>query len=240
MMFLVPDNNEEFVRQYTLARSNRKTLGLYIKNGKLEVRAPLFVPKEKIDAFVRSKEKWIAGKLPKSYQDAQQRANFSLNYGDTVLYLGKEHPIVARLGDYIGFDDDLGQFFMPPHLSPEHIKAAVVQIYRILAKHDLTNKVTYYAKHLNVVPMAVKINGAKTRWGSCSSKMNLNFSWRLIMADEATVDYVVVHELAHLIEMGHNERFWAIVASVLPDYKERQKQLKELMYHLRAENWEDC
>ena len=224
------------MHEYTLIRTKRKTIALHIKDGAVEVRAPLKMPKTDIDKFVVSKEKWIKDKLAQSNERAKRRENFTLNYGDTALYLGKEYPITARSGDRVGFSDE--QFYLPPNLSPERIKAAVVQIYKMLAKRDLTDKVIGFAKQMNVTPIAVKINSAKTRWGSCSHKKSLNFSWRLIMADDDVVDYVVVHELAHITEMNHSERFWAIVESVLPDYKERQNQLKELTRRLGVEGWE--
>jgi len=221
---------------YTLIRSNRKTIALYIRNGAVEVRAPLKAPKRDIDKFVASKEKWITDKLAASNERREQRESFSLTYGDGILYRGKGYPIAAKPGDRVGFDDEC--FYMPPDLDSEQIKHACVRIYRMLAKRDLTNKVLNFAKQMSVTPIAVKINGAKTRWGSCSGKKSLNFSWRLIMAEDAVVDYVVVHELAHITEMNHSARFWAIVENVLPDYKERQKRLKELQKKLSTEDWE--
>ena len=169
-----------------------------------------------------------------------------INYGDTAAYLGNPYPITARNSDRVGFDDEACEFYVPPHLTPENIKAAVVQVYKILAKRDLTGKVMSYAKKMNVKVASIKINGAKARWGSCSARpafagstiYNINFSWRLITADEDAVDYVVVHELAHIIEMNHSPRFWAVVESVLPDYKERQVRLKELARKLQYENWD--
>ncbi len=73
----------------------------------------------------------------------------------------------------------------------------------------------------------IRIKDQKTRWGSCSSKNNLNFSWRLIMAPERVLDYVVVHELCHLTHMNHGKEFWALVESVMPDYKDCKKWLRE-------------
>jgi len=221
---------------YVLMRSKRKTVGLYVRDGCLEVRAPLIMPKRDIDKIVASKEAWIKEKLAKSGEQAQQRENFTLNYGDLVTYFGKQYPITAKTGGRVGFDDEC--FYMPPDLSQEQIKYACVQIYRLLAKRDLTNKVIDFAKQMSVTPIAVKINGAKTRWGSCSGKKSLNFSWRLIMADEGVVDYVVIHELAHITEMNHSERFWMIVENILPDYKKRQKRLKDMQRRLNGENWE--
>ena len=221
---------------YTLTRSKRKTIALYVRNGAVEVRAPLKMAKRDIDKFVKSKEKWVTEKQAQSSERLEKRENFTLDYGDTVLYRGKDYPIAAKNGNRIGFDDTA--FYMPPDLSMEQIKAACVQIYRMLAKRDLTAKTLDFAKQMGVTPTAVKINGAKTRWGSCSAKKSINYSWRLIMADDTVIDYIVVHELSHLTEMNHSARFWAVVGSVMPDYKERQKRLKELQKQLNKENWE--
>ena len=221
---------------YTLTRSKRKTVALYIRNGAIEVRAPLKMQKADIDKFVASKEKWIADKLMQSNERQAQRESFSLTYGNTVTYRGHEYPIVSKDGNRVGFDDTA--FYMPPNLTPEQIKYACVQIYRMLAKCELTSKVLDFAKQMNVTPIAVKINSATTRWGSCSGNKSLNFSWRLIMAGDDVIDYVVVHELAHITEMNHSERFWTIVEGVLPDYKERQARLKGLQKVLSVQDWE--
>jgi predicted metal-dependent hydrolase len=221
---------------YTLTRSNRKTIGLYVRNGSVEVRAPLKVPKADIESFVRSKQEWIEKTLARSAANAEKREAFALDYGGTVTYLGRERPIAARPGDRVGFDGSA--FYMPPDLAPGQIKGACVQIYRMLAKRDLTAKTLAFAERMGVMPLSVKINGAKTRWGSCSAKRSINFSWRLIMADDDVVDYVVVHELAHITQMNHSPRFWTLVAAVLPDYEERQERLKELQARLNAEDWE--
>ena len=220
---------------YSLIRSKRKTIALYVRNGGLEVRAPLNMPKRDIDRFIASKEKWVKDKLAESGERMARRDSFALAYGDSVAYRGKQYPIAAKNGDRVGFDDE--QFYMPPGLGPEQIKNACAQIYRMLAKRDLTNKTIDFAKLMSARPAAVKINSAKTRWGSCSSKKNLNFSWRLIMADDDLVDYVVVHELAHLAEMNHSPRFWAIVEGVLPDFRERKARLRDLQRRLSGEDW---
>ena len=88
-------------------------------------------------------------------------------------------------------------------------------------------KTAYYAKLLNVSYGRITIRNQKTRWGSCSSKGNLNFNCLLMLTPDEVVDYVVVHELCHRIEMNHSKAFWNLVESVLPDYKERRKWLKE-------------
>jgi predicted metal-dependent hydrolase len=220
---------------YTLTRSQRKTVGIYIRDGAVEVRAPLKLAQADIDRFVASKAGWITGKLSESAIQAQQRNSFELHYGDRILYRGIAYPITAKPGNRVGFDGM--NFWMPPHLSSEHIKTACIQIYRLCAKQVLSEKVMIYAAKMGVRASAVKINGAKTRWGSCSARGSLNFSWRLLMAEDTVVDYVVVHELAHIFAMNHSATFWAIVERILPDYQVRQERLKTLGKRLSVENW---
>jgi len=117
-------------------------------------------------------------------------------------------------------------------------KAARIQAYKQRAKQLLPEKTAAFTARMGLKPRAVKINSAKTRWGSCSAQKNINYSWRLVMAEDDVIDYVVVHELAHLREMNHSPRFWAIVAGVLPDYRERQKRLKLLQKRLADEDWD--
>jgi len=221
---------------YTLNRSNRKTVGIYIRNGMVEVRAPLKYSQAEIDKFVTSKEKWIRDKLASSQEQTERMNAFALDYGSKIYYRGKLYPIEARPGKLAGFDGTC--FYMPLNLEPPHIKNLCIQIYRNLAKKYLTAKVAEFAPQMGVMPVSVKINNAKTRWGSCSSKKSLNFSWRLIMGDDDVIDYVVVHELAHLSQMNHSAAFWAIVKNILPDYKQRRAKLKELHRRLAEESWD--
>jgi len=222
---------------YTLIRSKRKTIAIHITEGAaVVVRAPLNVPKANIDRFVVSKQDWIGRHLAARKQHIESKAAFTLNYGDLVPMQGKKYPIAAGIGKRMGFDGAF--FYILPELSPNERKNAVIQVYRIIAKTLFTNKVFNYAKRMGVTPIAVKINGAKTRWGSCSGKNSINFSWRLIMAEDDVIDYVVVHELAHIKEHNHSGSFWMIVESVLPDYRQRQAKLKELQKRLADENWD--
>ena len=94
------------------------------------------------------------------------------------------------------------------------------------AKEYIPLRVEYFARVMGVTPSNVSINQAKTRFGSCSSKKRLNFSCNVMRYPNDAIDYVIVHELAHIKELNHSKRFWAIVEDVLPDYKERQQLLK--------------
>ena len=221
---------------YTLTRSKRKTLALYIRDGNIEVRAPLRMSKREIEKFITSKEKWILNNITVMQKQERQRESFNLDYGDTVLCRNKLCVITAINDNIVRYDDE--RFYMPADLAPDQIKYACVQIYIMIARRELTVKTYDYAKRMQVMPTAVKINSAKSRWGSCSSKKSINYSWRLIMADDDVIDYVIIHELAHILEMNHSEKFWKIVESFLPDYKERKARLKELQQRLGGEDWD--
>lgn len=95
------------------------------------------------------------------------------------------------------------------------------------ARKMIPERTAYYAAVMGVTYGRITLREQKTRWGSCSSKGNLNFNWKLGLMPDQILDYVVVHELAHRIEMNHSERFWKIVEQVLPDYRERRRWLKE-------------
>jgi len=222
---------------YTLIRTNRKTVAIHVnQDATVEVRAPLRAAKAEIDRMVASKLDWIRKHQSIRAARTEQKAAFSLRYGDTALFQGKPYPIEARPGNRAGFDGQ--RFYLPPGLPPEEIKRLMIRTYRLIAKNVLTDKAMAFGRRMGVAPAAVKINGAKTRWGSCSAKGSINFCWRLIMADEDTIGYVVVHELAHIREQNHSERFWALVAAVFPDYKARRERLKELQRRLNVEDWE--
>ena len=99
--------------------------------------------------------------------------------------------------------------------------------YRKEARRRITERAAYFAEKMGVDYGRIAIKAAKTRWGSCSARGNLNFHWKLILMPPAILDYVVVHELAHRIEMNHSPRLWAQVERILPDYRERRRWLKE-------------
>ncbi|MCL2771932.1 MAG: M48 family metallopeptidase [Oscillospiraceae bacterium] len=222
---------------YKLIRSRRKTVAIHItKDAAVEVHAPLKMAKGDIDKFVASKEKWIETHLTQREKLNTEKNSFALNYGDMTLLRGKMYYIRSRDSTNAGFDGEC--FYLPQNLNPETFKRTVVKIYKDTAKLIVRNKVSEYEKHMNVSPVAVKITSAKTRWGSCSGRNSINFSWRLVMADDDVIDYVVVHELAHIREHNHSSRFWAVVEQVFPDYKVRQNKLKLLQKQLAVQDWD--
>ncbi|MDR0446193.1 MAG: DUF45 domain-containing protein, partial [Oscillospiraceae bacterium] len=128
------------MREYELIRSRRKTIAMQARDGRLIVRAPMRASKKDIEATLAKFEPQICRMLEKNIALTEQRAGFSLDYGKRALYRGGEYPIVARSGDRAGFDDERGEFYLPPNLSPERVKYGVVQIYKMLARRHLAER----------------------------------------------------------------------------------------------------
>lgn len=106
--------------------------------------------------------------------------------------------------------------------------------YKKQAKDYLLMKCVHFSQLMGLRPCDVKINSAKTRWGSCNRKGGINFTYRLLFVPEELIDYVVVHELAHLKEMNHSDRFWSVVGQTMPDYKARRKRLREYEHQVEV------
>jgi predicted metal-dependent hydrolase len=222
---------------YSLIRSKRKTIAIHItKEGVVEVRAPFKAKQKDIDDFLNLKKDWINKHLTRIKQAQENRLEFSLNYGDNLRLMGREIPLVERSGNKVGFDGEC--FYLPPNFPPCEIKKAVIGLYKEIAKQVLVDRTFAYGKEVGLIPVAVKVNSAKTRWGSCSNKGSINYSWRLIMAEEEVIDYVIIHELAHIEELNHSPRFWVAVEGILPDYKKRQQKLRLFQKEIVHENWD--
>ncbi|MBD3329019.1 DUF45 domain-containing protein [Candidatus Dojkabacteria bacterium] len=218
-----------------IIRSDRKTIGIQItEKGEIIVRAPKIATKESIHTVLSASEKWIEKKLNKI---AQQQARYKVKKfvpGEEFLYMGEKYKLVVaeKPINKVDLHDNL---IISSKLAgnPKLARKALEDWYREELRSFVNDKARQYAQNLEVEYKKIRITGAKTRWGSCSGKKNLNFSWRLIMAPEEIIDYVVVHELCHLREMNHSKRFWELVSTIVPDWKDKRKWFKENGWLLR-------
>ena len=216
----------EISMDYTIIKSRRKTLSLTVDgDGNVIIKAPYGCPDKTIAEFAEKHSGWINEHRKKS-EDIHRKYAFS----GTFPLMGREIPIVYGSG-FLFTGDKLE---IPEGRDIGDISAQLEYIYRRAAQEYLPQRVKYFSRIMGVSPSQVKISGAEKRWGSCSGRKTINFAWRLAAASPELMDYVVVHELAHLSEMNHSPRFWAIVAAVLPDYREREKRLNEVGIRLRV------
>jgi len=210
-----------------LVRSSRRTLGLYVElDGSVTVRAPNRASRRAIEAFVAEKADWIAKQKARALQLAEERLELEKTYqaGETHLYLGEAHPLrrPAGAGKQVAFD---GRAFSLPAGCPEPA-AAFERWYRAAARKRLVERVAVLSAAHGYTVQRVRITGARTRWGSCSSKGSLNFSWRLVQAPLEVIDYVVIHELVHLEHPNHSRAFWQRVAEIRPEYAAQRAWLR--------------
>jgi predicted metal-dependent hydrolase len=221
---------------YTLIRSNRRTMAIHIlSNAHVEVRVPKTCSSASIENFVRDKEPWILRKLEMiQRQHVEPRP---LQPGDTLPYQGNEFPLYPSKDSKTFFDGNA--FYFPAALlsqdtDNEILKGALIPLYKQLTLPLVTKQAALYGALLNACPSAIKVSMAVRRWGSCSGKSSLNFSWMLAAADPRGLDYVVVHELCHIQELNQSDEFWRLVKSTLPDYTQRQALLRETAKRLQA------
>lgn len=206
-----------------LLRSKRRTIGLEItREAKLVVRAPYFVTQKDIERLIFSKRNWI---LEKQEINQQRKSEYSAKRfveGEIFYYLGQAYGFRLIDEDSIRLTECL-EF---PRQLLSQVREIIIQWYKTRAYEKIKERVEFYSKITGLPYKNIKISSARKRYGSCSSKGKLNFSWKLIMAPLEIIDYVVVHELVHLAEMNHSCRFWHKVAAIMPDYNTHRAWLK--------------
>lgn len=224
---------------YTLIRSSRKTIALKVlKDGTLQVKAPRQVSQSEIERFIEEKSDWIA----KRTAQVKSAEDFEISDGSWIRVLGVDIPVLAVPDGRFEFKRavklDHSVITIPAGADPKTVKRGIVNIYRKLAEDIILQRAAWYEAVMDLHPTKVRINNAASRWGSCSSKKSINFSWRLVMADGKAIDSVVIHELAHIKYMNHSKAFWNLVEQYCPDYKIQRKKLNRLSEKLMAENWD--
>ncbi len=196
-----------------LIRSKRKTVAIIVqRDGKVIVRAPLKASERQIRQFVESKIGWISEKKIQM-QDQAPALQRKFTAGERFPYLGQDYALSLVSGPRAGLRFE-GGFSLNQNSQAE---AALLfeKWYKAAARKVLTERVRFYAQKFGLKYQKIRISSARTRWGSCSSRGTLSFTWRLVMAPLEVVDYVVVHELAHLRVQNHSAAFWAEVAQMI-------------------------
>ena len=214
-----------------VVRSRRKTIELKIlEDTSLVVKAPLFVTDREINKVVQRHRKWIEKNMKTLDMRSRELNKNKFVQGEEFLYLGNVYSLFIVENQNVPLRFDNG-FFLSSNMLNEAQKI-FVNWYKAAAYDFIPERVEYISKLSGLKYRKVGITGAKKRWGSCSAKGNLNFSYRIIMAPVSVIDYVILHELAHTVEMNHSKRFWKIVEEFMPDYKLRRSWLKEKGYTL--------
>jgi len=214
-------------------RFSKKSKGVRLKidlDGGLEVIVPEGFKTSKLEPLINLKENWILSKLRHFELIRQKNKPNDFEQRNFVLYLGREYSHIMVIRKDIApevkmIDDRL--FITVPDDSRQTLVQALEGWYRLEAAKVIKERAMEIGRQLNLQFNRIIIRNQKTRWGSCSRLKNLNFNWRLIMAPVQVIDYLIIHEVAHLAEMNHSSRFWKLVEKFCPDYKLHHKWLKE-------------
>jgi len=207
-----------------IIRSRRKTIALIVSaDATVIVRAPMRTNLEYIKKLVFQKRFWIDRKKKQALKNSVSAKAKEFVGGEEFLYLGENYKLKIENREDIELADCL--YFPEKYLNDS--RAKMIEWYQQKALEKIAERVNFYSQITGWKFKSISITNAKKRWGSCGPSGSLNFSWRLIMAPLDVIDYVVVHELAHIPEKNHSKRFWNKVKSILPDYKSRRKWLKD-------------
>ena len=205
-------------------RARRRTISIQVRpDGQVVVRAPLRVAEKVVRAFVESKAGWIERKKAEAAKYVPAPAK-QFKDGERFLLLGREIPLRVAVSQRAALS--LADEFVLSQRALPNAAAVFEKWYKAYALEVLNERVKLYAARHGFAPGRIRITSARTRWGSCSSTGTLSFTWRLVMAPLDVVDYVVIHELAHLKVKNHSKIFWGSVAALMPDYKRRMAWLK--------------
>ena len=214
---------------YTLKRSNRRrSIGLRIDDCGLTVNVPLRASEKWLHSVLQEKAPWVIDKLEN--WRANKPAPQQWVDGETILYRGETFTlrIVPSLFDT---PPQLHGAQVIVHVSqtgnPAAIEKIITHWYRREAQQLFTECVAHFAPLMNVAPREIKLSAARTQWGSCTARGSVRLNWQLVKMPLHLIDYIVVHELAHLVEMNHSPAFWRVVGEVCPDYAKLRGELRK-------------
>lgn len=219
---------------YSIVHTERKTISIIVERDRsIVVRVPNGTTEEKVQQVIEKKKYLLFKKVnqPNKYQSPRPYKEFVS--GESIMFLGKLYSLEVIKEEFNGIKFD-NKFF----ISSES-KAKANQIlkdwYIEQAKEKIIPRIKRFADQLGVQYKKINIREMKHRWGSCTPNDNINFNWRLIKSPTFVIDYVIIHELAHLIVPDHSPEFWHMVSIQQPNYKKAKEWLKQTGHKLESE-----
>ena len=222
---------------FALKRSLRKSLGITIeRDGSVVVRAPLDQSRNEIDAFVAGKRIWVQQKLAQKAAFNREKPRREFVNGQGFLYLGKSYrlklveddgqAIARRLRNGTRVSLKHGYFELPER-EKKNARQHFVSWYTEKTERKVKERIPRYDKRIGIQVEKLRVSDLGHRWASFSRRGTISFNWRSVMAPIWVFDYILVHELAHMVERRHSKKFWRVVARIMPDYEEQVRWLNE-------------
>ncbi|MDF0728330.1 SprT family zinc-dependent metalloprotease [Cytobacillus sp. S13-E01] len=216
--------------RFEIKYKNRKSIGVYIDvYGNVEVQAPKGTSDESVIQLLE--EKWIL--IQQKSKEMKDRLlgpqEKVYDHGESFLYLGNTYPIKIHQDstieqDHVVFDDKQLNIYVK-QFEGERIKQALKRFYYQQCKALVEKSIRSYQSNFKVKPRSIRISDSQSTWGTCDSNLQLTFNWRLAMAPKNVIDYVVVHEMCHMVHMNHDRSFWRLVGKIMPGYKDQENWL---------------
>ena len=215
----------------TVIRSDRRRSATFrVDQSGVSFRVPKEIGRQKIVELVEKKTPWIRKKLEYAASLTPPRL-LDFENGDPIPYLGKTYCLKVQVGDYPHVElvgEDILVSVVAQHLTNSlHIQLVLERWFLDEASILLAERLDFYAPIVGVRPTGMQVKAYKARWGSCKMDGQIQFNWRLIHGPVDVLDYVVVHELCHILQHNHSAAYWSEVARVMPDYEVRRKWLSQ-------------
>jgi predicted metal-dependent hydrolase len=209
--------------EYRFARRRRRTLGITVDAGGLRVAAPIRAPWRDIEAFLRSKERWILAKLDKWARTPRPLVLAGAS-GESLPYLGVEHVLHVHEGrSAVSHAEGRITVCAPRSRAIPPLLAWL----KAKALETLAPRVGRYAAALSLPAPRVALSHGRRQWGTCSANGIIRLNWRLVHVAPELADYVAAHEVAHLVEMNHSKRFWSLLAALYPAWRTARERLQQ-------------
>lgn len=217
---------------FNIIYKKRKTMGIYIDvYGAIELRVPRDTSDEQVFKLLEKKWKWILLKVKEIKKRTSGHIEKTYTPGETFLYLGQSYPIKIIEDheiekDQVEFKDNQLNICVSLH-NDEKIKQALHRFYYKQCKTLVEKRIRLYQPNFKVKPRGFRIANNKSNWGTCDSSFQLSFNWKLAMAPLDVIDYVVIHEMCHMVHLNHDRSFWRLVGKLMPDYEIKQQWLAQ-------------
>lgn len=216
---------------YKLDIGKRKNLYIQIKNSEIIVKAPKHVSKQRIEKFIREKEKWIL-KILEKQKNMEKSVQKEYIEGEEFFYKGEKYILkieYASKNEKIAKIEDENLIVKIKENQEDEkrqIEKQIENFYFQMAEIELSESMERLTKIMGMMPESFRVKRLKRVWGNCSSKKSISLNYNLIKYSKKAMDYVVIHEVSHLKYMNHSKNFWNMVGKYMPDYKDAEKELK--------------
>lgn len=209
---------------YRLARSRRRSLALYVGHDGVLAKAPLSMPLYEIESFLRQKTRWLRRRL---HEASLTPLPFFWHSGARLPVLGRDVSVLAVSGHAIRLEQNCLEVGLTRINDCAELRRRTIEWLKREAAAHFRGRVNHFSSALDVRISDVSLSNARTQWGLCHEDGRVRLAWRLFHAPVELIDYVVAHEVAHLVEMNHSPRFWAVVERIYPRWRDAREALRD-------------